>query len=56
MSGLMDNPARPAVATACVACVGFARASLFDASGEGVLTSGTSALSLFDERPAPAGA
>jgi uncharacterized protein (TIGR00369 family) len=36
--------------------VGFARASLFDASGERLLASATSALSVFDERPAPAGA
>lgn len=35
--------------------VGFARASLFDASGERLVASATSALSVFDERPAPAG-
>jgi len=52
--------AGPLVATASVErvgrTVGFARASLFDASGERLLASGTSALSVFDERPAPAGA
>jgi uncharacterized protein (TIGR00369 family) len=36
--------------------VGFASASLFDASGERLLASGTSALSVFDERPAPSDA
>lgn len=30
---------------------GFARASLFDASGQRLLASGTSALSIFDDRP-----
>jgi len=36
--------------------VAFARASLFDASGERLIASGTSALSVFDERAAPSGA
>jgi uncharacterized protein (TIGR00369 family) len=48
--------AGPLVATASVErvgrTVGFARASLFDASGERLLASGTSALAVFDERPA----
>lgn len=52
--------AGPLVAVASVErvgrTVGFARASLFDASGERLLASGTSALSIFDECPAPAGA
>lgn len=52
--------AGPLVATASVErvgrSVGFARASLFDASGERLLASGTSALSVLDERPAPSGA
>ena len=50
----------PLVATSSVErvgrSVGFARACLFDASGERLLASGTSALSVFDERPAPSGA
>jgi len=52
--------AGPLVATATVERVGrtagFARASLFDASGERLLASGTSALSVFDERPVPSNA
>lgn len=52
--------AGPLVATATVERVGrtagFARAALYDASGERLLASGTSALSLFDERPAPSAA
>lgn len=35
--------------------VGFARAALYDASGERLLASATSTLSVYDERPAPAG-
>jgi len=35
--------------------VGFARASLFDASGERLLASATSSLAIFDERPPPPG-
>lgn len=50
----------PLVATANVErvgrTIGFARASLFDASGERLLASATSALSVFDERPAPSAA
>lgn len=52
--------AGPLVATATVERVGrtagFARASLYDASGERLLASATSALSVFDERPAPSAA
>lgn len=52
--------AGPLVATASVErvgrTVGFARASLFDASGERLVASGTSALSVFEERPARASA
>lgn len=53
-------PVGPLVATASVErvgrSVGFARACLFDSSGERLVASGTSALSVFDERPAPSGA
>lgn len=50
----------PLTATASVERLGrsvaFARASLFDASGERLVASGTSALSVFDERAAPSDA
>ena len=36
--------------------VAFARATLYDAGGERVVASGTSALSVYDERPAPSAA
>lgn len=57
----MMAPAQAGIITAVASVervgrrVGFARASLFDASGECLLASGTSALSVFEERPVPAG-
>lgn len=56
---LAGAQAGPLVAQTSVERVGrsvaFARASLFDAGGERLLATGTSALSVFDERPPRAG-